>query len=538
MSGHDGEGRDGHGYGEFGSGVPGWETGYDVASVDPASPIVAPLIPAQRRLVTSPPVPGPRSRNGPDVEWQATSAPNGTRIEASAVPYGTPPVAVDQTVADEAAKVRAAIVEQLAERVSAAESRAGAVMGLEQRRATADELISDVLERRAQQRLSQRHALLSPDVEARVRRAVLDALFGLGGLQPLLDDPDIENININGCDEVFVRYADGRRARVGAVAASDDELVELIRQLAARGGVQERRFDPGAPMLNLQLPDGSRLFAVMAVCERPGVSIRRHRHRRVTLAQLVELGTIDVVLHAFLGAAVRAKFNILIAGGTGIGKTTFLIALASEFGRFERLLTIEDAFELGFDKDPQRHADVKAMQVREANTEGEGAVTQTDLVRAALRKSPDRVIVGEIRGPEVVSVCNVMSQGTDGSMATIHASSTRGVFTKMAAYAAQGPERLTVEATALLVASAVHLVVHLDWSSDGRRVVSGIREVVDADGPHVISNEVFAPGLDRRARPAAPLRAETMARLVAAGLDADLLTRGYGTAATQHWRQP
>lgn len=534
MSGHDDHDPTDGGYGGFGSGTPGWETGYDQHTAGSASSIAAASVPAQRRPGTTASAGGELGRGGNVGGPRVAATPNGTRNETSDVPLMNPHEAVDQTVAREAAKVRAAIVEQLAERVSLAESRAGAVMGLERRRAMADELISGVLERWAQQRLSQRHALLSPEVEARVRRAVLDALFGLGGLQPLLDDPDIENININGCDEVFVRYADGRRARVGAVAASDDELVELIRQLAARGGAQERRFDPGAPMLNLQLPDGSRLFAVMAVCERPGVSIRRHRHRRVTLTQLVELGTIDGVLRAFLGAAVRAKFNILIAGGTGIGKTTFLIALASEFGRFERLLTIEDAFELGFDKDPQRHADVKAMQVREANTEGEGAVTQTDLVRAALRKSPDRVIVGEIRGPEVVSVCNVMSQGTDGSMATIHASSTRGVFTKMAAYAAQGPERLTVEATALLVASAVHLVVHLDWSTDGHRVVSGIREVVDADGPHVISNEVFAPGLDRRARPAAPLRAETMARLVAAGLDADLLTRGHGTA--QHWR--
>ncbi|MGE3256989.1 MAG: CpaF family protein, partial [Pseudonocardia sp.] len=117
----------------------------------------------------------------------------------------------------------------------------------------------------------------------------------------------------------------------------------------------------------------------------------------------------------------------------------------------------------------------------------------------------------------------VMSQGNDGSMATIHASSARGVFAKMAAYAAQGPERLPVEATALLVASAVNLVVHLDWSTDRRRVVSGVREVVDADGRQVISNEVFAPGPDRRALPAAPLRAETMERLVAAGLGTDLL---------------
>ena len=217
-----------------------------------------------------------------------------------------------------------------------------------------------------------------------------------------------------------------------------------------------------------------------------------------------------------------------------MGKTTLLIALASEIEPWERLVTIEDAFELGLGDDAAAHPDVLAWQAREANTEGEGAISQAELVRAALRASPDRVIVGEIRGPEVVSVCNVMSQGNDGSMATIHASSARGVFAKMAAYAAQGPERLSMEATNLLVASAVDLVVHLDWSVDGRRVVSGIREVVDAEGRQVISNEVFAPGPDRRARPAAPARADTLERLRGAGWDPDHPTIISPTA--ERWR--
>ena len=151
-----------------------------------------------------------------------------------------------------------------------------------------------------------------------------------------------------------------------------------------------------------------------------------------------------------------------------------LRALASEIDPMERIVTIEDAFELGLDHDPDAHADVVALQAREANVEGAGAVSQSELVRWALRMTPDRVIVGEIRGPEVIPMCNAMSQGNDGSMATLHASSSRIAFTRLASYAAQGPERLPLEATNLLVASAVHFVVHLaraDRRDHPRRVL-------------------------------------------------------------------
>ena len=165
------------------------------------------------------------------------------------------------------------------------------------------------------------------------------------------------------------------------------------------------------------------------------------------------------------------------------------------------------------------------MQAREANIEGQGAVSQAELVRWALRMSPDRVIVGEVRGAEVIPMCNAMSQGNDGSMATLHSSSSAGAFTKLAAYAVQGPERLPIEASNLLVASALHFVVHLDRPRDGHgtRTVSSIREVIDADGPQIVSNEVFRPGPDLRAVSGVPLRTETVEELEAAGLDPDLI---------------
>ena len=426
-------------------------------------------------------------------------------------------------------ELRNQVASVMAERVRAEEASAGRPVPLARKRALVEELVEDALERRARQALAAGRAVLGAADESAVVRDVIDALFGMAGLQPLLDDQSIENINANGCDRVFVRYADGRRAQMPPIAGSDIEMVELIRSMGARAGPEERRFDRANPRLNLQLPDGSRLFAAMDVTARPVLSIRRHRFLTADLDQLRAMGMVDAVLVSFLAAAVRARLNILIAGGVAMGKTTALRALASAIPPHERLITIEDAYELGLDRDTQRHPDVVPMQAREPNVEGEGEITQADLVRWALRMAPDRVIVGEIRGPEVIPVCNAMSQGNDGSMATIHASSSRGVFAKLAAYAIQGPERLPVEATALLVASAVNLIVHLAWSTDGRRVVSSIREVIDAEGPQVISNEIFRPRTDRRGVYGVPMRSETLAALEAHGLDPELLRRpGWG----------
>ncbi|WP_322751518.1 MULTISPECIES: CpaF family protein [unclassified Frankia] len=389
-------------------------------------------------------------------------------------------------------------------------------------------VLVDLAEAHTTAELARGAPVLSPDDEQRLIIEVLADVLGLGGLEPLLADPSIENINING-DRVFVRRADGSRMRLAPITGSDSELIDLIRDLAAHAGVEERRWDRGAPMVTFHLPDKSRVFAVMAVTQRPSVSIRRHRLRDATLAGLRANGTIDAGLEALLAAVVHARKNIVVAGGTAIGKTTMLLALAHQIPPTERLVTVEDVYELGLDEDDHAHPDVVAMQVREPNTEGEGAVSASDLVRAALRMSPDRVIVGEVRGPEVIPMLNAMSQGNDGSMTTLHTSTSRGVFTRLASYAVQGPERLPVEATNLLIASAIHLVVHLaePRGERGRRVVSSVREVVDADDRQVITNELYRPGHDRRAQPAVPPTAELLDDLIDVGFDPDLLARGW-----------
>jgi Flp pilus assembly CpaF family ATPase len=417
-------------------------------------------------------------------------------------------------------RLRGEVADQLTARMQADQAAGRPTLDPTGQRVLAGQLIVDLLDREAKAALAAGRPVLTSSEEEQVTQAIQDLLFGLGRLQRLLDDPEIENINANGCDRVWVRYADGRRVQVDPIADSDGELVELIRLAAARLGLGERRFDLASPLLDLRLPDGSRLFAAMAVVTRPCLAIRLHRYPTLTLDDLAGNGTIDRALQAFLAAAVRARLNLIVSGGTSAGKTTLLRALAAEIPFDERLVTIEDSLELGLERFPEVHADVVAMEARAPNVEGEGAISVADLVRAALRMSPDRVIVGEVRGHEVIPMLNAMTQGNDGSMCTIHANSSAGAFGRLATYAIQAPERLPLEATNLLVAGAVDVVVHLSLDRlTGRRRVTSIREVTGADGPLVLSNELFRPGVDGLGVAAVPPREPTLERLVAAGFD-------------------
>lgn len=389
------------------------------------------------------------------------------------------------------------------------------------------QLIAERLERLASDAIASGRPVLSQAEEAALSQAVFDRLFHLGRLQPLLDDETIQNIVANGYDRVFIEYAGGLKVEGPPVAESDEELIEQLREIGRRYGLSEREFNPSRPQLNLQLPDGSRLFAVAWVCERPSVSIRRHRFMKLDLADLVGLGAIDESLASFLAAAVRSRQQIIVAGATGAGKTTMLRALAAEIAPSERIVTVETELELGLDRFADVHPDCVALEAREANVEGAGEVTAADLVRMSLRMNPDRVIVGEVRGDEIVPMLNAMSQGNDGSMCTVHADSSGTVFNKMALYAMQSPERLPLEATCQLAAAAVDLVVYIAKSSDGRWV-SSIRQVVGVDGSNVVTNELFRPGPDGRAVPAVPVPHDLADVLIAHGWDPSLQDRPEG----------
>ncbi len=425
------------------------------------------------------------------------------------------------------------VADELTERLRADEIADRPRMSLADQRQYGRQLINRRLEHYAKEQLEAGQEPLPFEEENALAQAIHDALFGLGALQRLLDDPSIENIDANGHADVWITRADGSKHRAPPIADSDEELVDTLRMTAARVGLTERRFDNGSPSLNLQLPDGSRLFAVMAVTSKPSVAIRRHRFPKVFLDDLVGLGSIDLALREFLSAAVRARKNFIICGGVDAGKTTLMRAMLNEVGPDERIVTIEDNLELGLDRYPDLHPDVVALEAREENVEGEGEIDLATLVKWGLRMNPDRVIVGEVRGHEVIPMLNAMSQGNDGSMCTVHANSSLGAFGKLAMYAIQAPERLNLEATNLMVANAINFVVHIGTTVGGgegglRRYVSSVREIVGAEGPLIMSNEVFFPGPDKRAVPGSPLRDSTQGDLAAVGFDYRVLLRPDG----------
>jgi Flp pilus assembly CpaF family ATPase len=426
-------------------------------------------------------------------------------------------------------RLRGQVAERLNQQRRADELTGRAPMTSEDERQFARSLIVQVLEDHARTEISEGRTPPSSEDEEALAGAVQAALFGVGRLQPLLADPQVENIDINGCDRVFVGYADGREELHDPVADSDEEMVELIQILASNVGLSSRPFDSANPQLDLRLPDGSRLSAVMGVCARPAVSVRRARLGKVSLGDLVGNGTMSDEVGTFLRAAVLARKNIMIAGATNSGKTTLLRALANEIPPYERLVTVERALELGLDVFADLHPNVVAMEERLPNSEGLGGVTMAELVRRSLRMNPSRVIVGEVLGDEIVTMLNAMSQGNDGSLSSIHANSSMEVFNRISTYALQAEENLPVEATHMLIAGSINFVVFLrkrnEYAHGGGldRVVESVREVTGVDG-RVLSSEVFAPGPDGRAVAHAPVSC----------LD-DLAQNGYLPQTTGRW---
>jgi len=319
----------------------------------------------------------------------------------------------------------------------------------------------------------------------------ISRVLGLGKLEHLLDDEDVTDIHIRGNRPVWLKMRNGERRMSSPIVDSDDELVELIRRIASRMGHREQRFDPSQPELNLQLRDGSRVFAAMDISMHPTLVIRRHRFEFSHLTDLVQSKMMNGEVAQFLAAAVRAKFNIIVAGGTGSGKTTLLRSLINEIPQNERIVTIEDAFELGLEHFEDAHPDHDSLQARSANSEGLGEISMSDLTRMALRMDPDRVVVGEVRGAEAFPMLLAMSQGNNGSMCTMHADSPRSVFPKLLAYVSMAQTGVPTESINLLIASSIHFVVHVQ-SHDNVRIITSIHEVVQSDGIGISTNEIYS----------------------------------------------
>jgi Flp pilus assembly CpaF family ATPase len=365
-------------------------------------------------------------------------------------------------------------------------------------------------------------------------RAVHDQRYELGPVTGYLRDPQVENVDINGCNEVWITYASGERVAGPPVAASDDALIAMIRTWATRGGQTARDFSAAAPLVNVALTGSARLTATMSVTPRPCVSLRRHGQIDVTLARLAELGTVDGTVAAFLAAAVRSRCNIIVTGGVNAGKTTMLRALASEIPPGERVATLESEYEL-YLHELARHPDVIAFEAREANSEGAGGISLRDLISHALRHNPRRIIVGEVRRDEIMPMLEAMNSGQDGSMCTLHANSPAEAFDRILILGLRGGLALAERAIHILVGMAVDVIVHLRRGFDGTRTVRYVSEILevmppgDTERPAV--NRLFLPDpRTGRAMAAHTPSAAMLSRLTGAGFDAGLLD--------QHRSQP
>ena len=357
--------------------------------------------------------------------------------------------------------------------------------------------------------------------------AVLAAAFSVAPvIDRLLERGDFTDLHANGFDDVRLVRVDGQVERVAPIGSSDADLIAIIQTLARRGGHMEREFTPARPRLDLQLPDGSRLAAAAWVTARPYLTIRRHLLVDADQDDLVRRGMYDEGVASLLRAFVLARWNLLICGGQGAGKTTLLRALLHDCARSERLVVLEQEPELHLDRMPERHDQVLVFLERPPNSEGVGGVTLADLSRTIKRFTPERIVVGEVRGPEVIDMLEAMSQGIAGSMCTIHADSSWSVFPRMAVYARAGGRDWATADVMQLAALALDAIVFVTRSRDGRRVVAEIRHVerCDTDTGQVVTDVWFQPGPggDATPNPTSPIPVGLLDELVAYGYDPTL----------------
>src|SRR4051794_28251359 len=438
-----------------------------------------------------------------------------------------PRVEVDQSLV---ARLRAEVAERLAEEL-ARQSSGGRELGVDDQQMLGRQLIADAVGEHVASRARAGEPTPATAEEEALARAVFAATLGLGRLGELLEDDAVENVDVVGYDDVWVSYADGRTVRASAIAASDTELIEMIRSFAAYHAAGGREFSTAHPLLNLRLRDGSRLAAWMAVSERPGLSVRRHRLLDVTVDGLAEMGTLSPGLVAFLRSLVRMKANVIVTGRPNAGKTTLIRAMAGEAPSTEKLVVIEKDYELALDR-LGRHRQVVSLESREPNAEGVGEVPLAQLVVHALRMNPDRIIVGEVRSDELLTMLQAMHSGATGSLTSLHANSARDAMSRMTAIALSAQRPLSVEALHALVGGAVQFVVHLTLDrSEGiqRRYVASVVEVCGVgEGGRVATNEIYTPSATGRAIPTGTVPAR-ITELEHAGFDRSWLDRADGS---------
>jgi pilus assembly protein CpaF len=313
---------------------------------------------------------------------------------------------------------------------------------------------------------------------------ILNEVLGYGPLEPLLRDPDISDILVNGFDKVWVERA-GKLEKASVRFRSDAHLMQIIDRIVTSVG---RRIDETNPMVDARLPDGSRVNAIIPplALDGPSVSIRRFGTVPITAANLVAYGSIPREMMDLLRGCVIAKLNVVISGGTGSGKTTLLNVLSSFIPTDERIVTIEDSAELQMQ---QEH--VVRLETRPPNLEGRGAVTQRDLVRNSLRMRPDRIVLGECRGEEAIDMLQAMNTGHEGSLATVHSNSARDAIGRLETMVGMGMPNMNDKSIRLTISRAVDVIIQLDRLIDGSRRVLSITEVTGMEGEVVSTQDIF-----------------------------------------------
>jgi pilus assembly protein CpaF len=346
-----------------------------------------------------------------------------------------------------------------------------------------DEMRRQVHEFVSQKTREERMAINVAELDALVDD-IVDEMVGLGPLEPLLKDPEINDILINGHHNCFVKRK-GKLQQVHIPFKDEAHLLRIINKIVAAVG---RRVDESAPMVDARMLDGSRFNAAIRPVgvDGPLVSIRKFSKNKLGLHKLVEFGAIPQNVAEVLAAAVHARKTTIISGGTGTGKTTMLNALSAFIPEDERLITIEDAAELQLQ---QPH--VARMETRPANIEGHGELKQRDLVKNALRMRPDRVILGECRGEEAFDMLQAMNTGHEGSMATIHANTPRDAISRLEQMLGMTGMPMTVQSIRSQIASAIDIIVQLTRLSDGKRKVTSVAEVTGMEGDVIQMQEIF-----------------------------------------------
>lgn len=357
-----------------------------------------------------------------------------------------------------------------------------------------DEQLKQFVAEKTLQFIRDQHIAINQQESEKLIKDLIDELTGYGPIDPLLRDDKISDVLVNGPHEVYIER-NGKLELTGLKFIDSQHLLRVIRRILAPLG---RRVDESSPMVDTRLPDGSRVNAIVPplAIDGPCLSIRKFRKDPLTSADLLVYQTVDEETLALLRQAVQARCNLLVAGSTGAGKTTLLNVLSSFIPHSERLITIEDAAELNL-----RHPHVVRLETRPPNLEGSGAITARELVRNALRMRPDRIILGEIRGAEVLDMLQAMNTGHDGSMATLHANNPRDALNRLellAGFAGYNGSEVTLRQQ---IASSVDLIVHIGRAPDGHRRIMTVEEVINVADEHYVTQSLYRYDPPSRLRP-------------------------------------